>query len=87
MASMVSVFILGSLAIAALVWCFLGFTRAMKEPPGLTGLLFSLHQDPRNTSKRNVHKRKAALLELPSFLPSHTGTAGRKRHEKIGKNR
>jgi hypothetical protein len=87
MAGMVSVLVLGSLAVAALVWCFLGFTRAMKEPPGFTGFLFSFHQDPSNMNKRDMSKRKTALLEFPSFLPSHTAAAGRKRHEKIGKNR
>jgi hypothetical protein len=79
MASMVSVSILGGLALAALVWCFLGFTRAMKEPLGFTGFLFRFYQDT-----RNMRKRQAVILEFPLFPSSHTTTAERKRREKVG---
>jgi hypothetical protein len=81
MASVVSVLILGSLAVAALVWCFLGFTHAMKEPPGFTGFLFRFHQD-----RRNMRKGKATILEFPSFPPNHMIAAERKRHEKVRAN-
>jgi hypothetical protein len=81
MASMVSVSILGGLALAALVWCFLGFTRAMKEPLGFTGFLFRSYQDT-----RNMRKRKTVILEFPLFPSSHTTTAERKRREKVGGN-
>lgn len=64
------VVILGSLSIAALVWCFLGFTRALHDPPGLSGLLLHLHQAPRKTSKR-----QAAVLEFPAIPSDHAAAA------------
>jgi hypothetical protein len=82
MASMVSVSLslLGILALAGLVWCFLGFTRALHEPPKFVGWLFHLQQDSRN--ERNS---RARLLEFPLFPANHTSAAGQVRREKVGR--
>ena len=79
MAGMVTVSILGILAIAALVWCFLGFTRALYEPPGLSGRLFHLQQD-----SRNARRRQATVLEFPLFPSTQEIAAGREHREKAG---
>jgi hypothetical protein len=81
MASMVSVSILGGLALAALVWCFLGFTRALHEPPKFAGWLVQPQQNFRNGRNSRVR-----LLEFPLFPANHTSAAGQARREKIRKN-
>ncbi len=81
MASMVSVSVLGILALVALVWCLIGFTRALHEPPRFAGWLFRLQQD-----SRQGRNKGARLLELPLFPANHTSAAGQVRREKVGRN-
>lgn len=78
MASVVTVSILGILALATLVWCFIGFTRALHEPPIFTGWLFHLKQN-----SWNARKRRATVLEFPVFHANHTMAAKRTRREKV----
>ena len=79
MVRIVLVLLMGSVAIAALVWCFLGFTRALQDPPRLSGLLFHLHHESRKT-----HRRQAAILEFPSIPSDHATAVERTRHKKFG---
>ena len=81
MASLVTVSILGTLGLAALLWCFLGFTRALQEPPTFTGWLFHLQQ-----RSLDACKRQAKVLEFPVFHPNHTIAGERPRREKVGRS-
>lgn len=75
------VLILGSLSIAALVWCFLGFTRALQDPPRLSGVLFHLHPE-----SQKMHRRQAAVLEFPAIPSDHATAAEIKTRKKVGGN-
>jgi hypothetical protein len=75
MVSLVLVSSLGILALAAMVWCFLGFTRALHEPPKIAGWLFQLQPN-----SGNARKWQATILEFPF---NHTSAADRMRREKL----
>lgn len=56
---MVFVFILVALSVVALLWCLLGFSRAVKEPRRVIGLLI------RPYMSFGLRTKQAKVLEFP----------------------
>jgi hypothetical protein len=61
--------IFGLLATAALIWCLMGFSRALKEKQEMIGLLVRL----RNNSARTTTRRKKVIIPFPDPRLRQTG--------------
>jgi hypothetical protein len=53
--------IVSLLATAALLWCFAGFSRALKEKPRLVGLLIRMENNDMSTTRR----REQRIIPFP----------------------
>jgi hypothetical protein len=64
--------IVGLLATAALIWCLMGFSRALKEKPKLVGLLIRME-----INDASMRQRKAMVIAFPehSAPPQQAGAA------------
>jgi hypothetical protein len=56
--------IIGLLATAALLWCLVGFSRALKEKPKVIGLLVR----PENNDTSTTRRRKQTVIVFPVHL-------------------
>jgi hypothetical protein len=57
--------IVGLLATAALLWCLVGFTRALKQKPKIIGLLLRVENNDTSTTRQ----RKQTIVAFPDRLP------------------
>jgi hypothetical protein len=61
MAALLSLSIIGLLAVAVLLWCLAGFSRALNEKPKVIGLLVRVENSDASTTKR----RKPIIIPFP----------------------
>jgi hypothetical protein len=81
MATLLSLSIIGLLAVAALLWCLAGFSRALKEQPRVVGLLVRVRNSDTSTTKR----RKPIIIPFPNHpsLPQRAGSTRFRRYNSL----
>ncbi len=75
MTALLGFLIIGLLAVAGLLWCLAGFSRALKEKPKIIGLLVRAGINP-----ASMKQRKAVVIAFPGrSAPTQQASAARVR--------